>query len=162
MIVLRNRGYKKKYVYGGSGIFEPIAKTLANLFSKETAKQIASKAASKVIDVGKAAAQSAAESAKDIATKAATTAVDVGKTAVQTAAERGVQKIMKKIGGPPTRLKGRPALTPQSHTKLKQMVHRTPVQQVPQVNNINSLIDGSAIPIQDLIRKIKGQGMKMV
>ena len=48
MFIPKNRGYKRKYVYGGAGIFDSIA----SLLSSTAAKQLASTA----MDVGKKAA----------------------------------------------------------------------------------------------------------
>ena len=51
MLILKNRGFKKQYVYGGSGLSDSIASFIARLFTSSSAKQIAS------IDVGKNAAK---------------------------------------------------------------------------------------------------------
>ena len=45
MYVMKNHGFKRKYVYGGSGLFD----SLARLFTSGVAKQLTSTA----IDVGK-------------------------------------------------------------------------------------------------------------
>ena len=45
MFVMKNHGFKRKYVYGGAGIFDSLAK----LFTSGIAKQLTSTA----IDVGK-------------------------------------------------------------------------------------------------------------
>ena len=47
MLIIRNRGYRRKYVYGGSGIFESISSFY---------KQLLSNTASAALDVGKTAA----------------------------------------------------------------------------------------------------------
>ena len=49
MLLLKNRGFKRQYVYGGSGLFDSIASFIARLFTSSAAKQIASTA----VDVGK-------------------------------------------------------------------------------------------------------------
>ncbi len=49
MFVMKNHGFKRKYVYGGAGIFDSLAKLFAKLFTSGVAKQLASTA----IDVGK-------------------------------------------------------------------------------------------------------------
>ena len=53
MLLLKNRGFKRQYVYGGSGLFDSIASFIARLFTSSAAKQIASTA----VDVGKNAAK---------------------------------------------------------------------------------------------------------
>ena len=49
MLLLKNRGFKRQYVYGGSGLFDSIASFIARLFTSSAAKQIASTE----VDVGK-------------------------------------------------------------------------------------------------------------
>ena len=58
MYVMKNHGFKRKYVYGGSGLFD----SLARLFTSGVAKQLASTA----IDVGKEAGK---KTAIDVGTK---------------------------------------------------------------------------------------------
>ena len=58
MYVMKNHGFKRKYVYGGSGLFD----SLARLFTSGVAKQLASTA----IDVGKEVGK---KTAIDVSTK---------------------------------------------------------------------------------------------
>ena len=58
MYVMKNHGFKRKYVYGGSGLFDSLAK----LFTSGVAKQLASTA----IDVGKEVGK---KTAIDVGTK---------------------------------------------------------------------------------------------
>ena len=58
MYVMKNHGFKRKYVYGGSGLFD----SLARLFTSGVAKQLASTA----IDVGKEVGK---KTAIDVGTK---------------------------------------------------------------------------------------------
>ena len=53
MLLLKNRGFRRQYVYGGSGLFDSIASFIARIFTSSAAKQIASTA----VDVGKNAAK---------------------------------------------------------------------------------------------------------
>ena len=48
-MIVAKRGFKKRYAYGGSGIFDTIAGLLTRIFTSSAAKQIASSA----MDVGK-------------------------------------------------------------------------------------------------------------
>ena len=66
MYVMKNHGFKRKYVYGGSGLFD----SLARLFTSGVAKQLTSTA----IDVG-----------KEVGKK---TAIDVGTTLVKKALQK--------------------------------------------------------------------------
>ena len=125
MIVPR-QGFKKRYQYGGSGIFEPMTRLLMKIFSSGAAKQLASSA----LDAG----------TKEGAKKA----LEVGATAAADAGKKLVQK----------------ALTPKSKTILKK--YSSPQQQQ-QPQNINSLIDGSAVDIQNLVKKLNsGMGIKTI
>ena len=63
-MLIRKRTYKKKYVIGGSGIFDSIGNFFARMFSSNAAKQLAS-----------AAHQPRKTAAKDIGMKT----IDVGK-----------------------------------------------------------------------------------
>ena len=74
MYVMKNHGFKRKYVYGGSGIFSSLASFLGNLFTSGVAKQLTSTA----IDVGKEVGKR--------------TAVDVGTRLVKKVLTPKVQK----------------------------------------------------------------------
>ena len=41
MIIFKNRRFKRKYAYGGAGIFDTIASFIAKVFASNDAKQIA-------------------------------------------------------------------------------------------------------------------------
>ena len=66
---------KKKYAYGGSGIFDTIANFLTRIFTSSTAKQMASSA----LDVGKSIAKEGVKKALEVGKSAA---VDAGKKLV--------------------------------------------------------------------------------
>jgi len=55
MLIAKNRGYKRKYVYGGSGIFDSITAFLKGLLSTDASREISRQAASAALDVGKTA-----------------------------------------------------------------------------------------------------------
>jgi len=55
MLIAKNRGYKRKYVYGGSGKFDSISAFLKGLLSTGASRAIARQAASAALDVGKTA-----------------------------------------------------------------------------------------------------------
>ena len=128
-MIVPKHGFKKRYAYGGSGIFDTITNLLTRIFTSSTAKQIASSA----LDVGKSVAKEGAKKAIDVGKS---TAVDVGK------------KLVKK------------ALTPKSKKILQK--YTQPTTQ-PATQDINTSIDGSAIEIQDLVKKLhSGMGIKVV
>ena len=59
-MIVAKRGFKKRYSYGGSGIFDTIASLLTRIFTSGAAKQIASSA----MDVGKSVAKESFRSRK--------------------------------------------------------------------------------------------------
>ena len=120
---------KKRYAYGGSGIFDTIANFLTRIFTSSAAKQIASSA----LDVGKSVAKKGAKKALDVGKSAA---VDVGKKLVTKALTPKSKKILQKYTEPTTQ---------------------------PTMQDINTLIDGGAIAIQDLVKKLNsGAGIKKI
>ena len=126
-MIVTKRGFKKRYAYGGSGIFDTIESLLTRIFMSSAAKQIASSA----MDVGKSVAKEGAKKALEAGKSAAT---DIGK------------KLVTK------------ALTPKSKTILQKYTTAKPATQ-----DINTLIDGSAVEIQDLVKKLNaGMGIKVV
>ena len=123
-MIVPKHGLKKRYAYGGSGIFDTIANLLTRIFTSSAAKHIASSAP----DVGKNVAKEGAKKALDVGKSAV---VDVGK------------KLVKK------------ALTPKSEKMLQKYTQ-------PTTQDINSLIEGSAIEIQDIVKKLNsGAGIKV-
>ena len=40
MFLLKNRGFKRQYVYGGSGLFDNIASFIARIFTSSAAKML--------------------------------------------------------------------------------------------------------------------------
>ena len=128
-MIVTKHGFKKRYVYGGLGIFDTITNLLARIFTSSAAKQIASS----TLDVGKSKAKEGAKKALDVGTNVA---VDVGKKLVTNALNPKSKKILQKYTEPTT----------QSTTQ-----------------DINTLIDGSAVEIQDLVKKLNvGMGIKVV
>ena len=128
-MILPKHGFKKRYAYGGSGIFDTIANFLTRMFTSSAAKQIASS----TLDVGKSVAKEGAKKALDVGKSAA---VDVGKKLVTKVLTPKSKKILQKYTEP----------SPQSTTQ-----------------GINMLINGSAIAIQDLVKKLNsGSGIKVV
>ena len=124
-MIIPRQGFKKRYRYGGRGIFDTVTKLLMRIFTSGAAKQLASSA----LDVGTKVAKEGAEKALEVG---ATTAVDAGK------------RLVKK------------ALTPKSKTILEKYSS-------PQPQNVNSLIAGSAVDIQNLVKKLNtGMGIKTI
>ena len=128
-MIVTKHGFKKRYAYGGSGIFDTIANFLTRIFTSSAAKLIASS----TLDVGKSVAKEGAKKALEAGKSAA---VDVGKKLVTKALTPKSKKILRKYTEPTTQ---------------------------PTTQDINTLIDGGAIAIQDLIKKLNsGAGIKVV
>ena len=125
-MIVPKQGFTKRYVYGGSGIFDSITKLLMRIFTSGAAKQLASSA----LDVGKKVAKEGAKKALEAGT---TTATDVGKKLVQKALKPKSKKILEKYTAQP------------------------------QTQNTNSLVAGSSIEIQNLVKKLNtGMGIKKI
>ena len=124
-MIVPKHGFKKRYAYGGSVIFDTIVNLLTRMFTSSAAKQIASSA----LDVGKSVAKEGAKKALEARKSAA---VDVGK------------KLVTK------------ALTPKSKKILQKYTQ-------PATQDISTLIDGSSVEIQELVKKLNsGNGIKIV
>ena len=94
-MIVTKHGFKKRYAYGGSGIFDTITNLLARIFTSSVAKQIASSA----LDVGKSVAKEGAKKALDVGKSVA---VDVGKKLVTKALNPKSKKILQKYTQPKT------------------------------------------------------------
>ena len=97
-MIVPKHGFKKRYAYGGSGIFDTIANFLTRIFTSSAAKQITSSA----LDVGKSVAKEGAKKAVEAGKSAA---VDVGKKLVTKALTPKSKKILKKCTEPTTQQK---------------------------------------------------------
>ena len=122
-MIVTEHGFKKRYAYGGSGIFDTIANFLTRIFTSSATKQIAPSA----VDVGKSVAKEGAKKALDVGKIAA---IDVGKKSVTKALTPKSKKILQKYTEPTTQ---------------------------PTMQDINTLIDGGAIAIQDLVKKLNSR-----
>ena len=132
MYVMKNHGFKRKYVYGGSGLFD----SLARLFTSGVAKQLASTA----IDVG-----------KEVGKK---TAIDVGTKLVK-------KVLTQKAPGHSVPLAPAVATKVQNIlNKYVPQVAQAPVRQ--NINSLIDGSGNNAIAIQDLVRKLHGSGLKTI
>ena len=126
MLRINNRGFKRSYVYGGSGIFDSIAKAAVNLVQKG--------------------------------------ALQVGKKL----GEKGVQKVSSLVSkfrdkpsdrehsssGPLDPERSSAVLTSKSQDILRKYI-APPPPSLEENFNLNALIDGSAIRIEDYIKICK-------
>ena len=110
-----------------------ILDTIASLLARMFTSRAAKQIASSALDVGKSVAKEGAKKALEAGKSAA---VDVGK------------KLVTK------------ALTPKSKKTIQK--YTKPITQ-PATQNISTLIDGSAVEIQELVKKLNsGSGIKIV
>ena len=92
-MLVPKHGFKKRYAYGGTGIFDTIANFLTRIFTSSAAKQIVFSA----LDVGKSIAK---EEAKEALEAGKSAAVDVGKKLVTKALTPKSKKILQKYTEP--------------------------------------------------------------
>ena len=151
-MIITKRTHKKKYVFGGAGIFGSIGNFFATMFSSNAAKQLAS-----------AALQAGKTAAKDIGMRV----IDVGKTVVIDAGKKLVEKAAKKLSTPKSQV-ANVMIPPEEITKkvnevIAKYVDTTAI-------NLNKLIDGSSvnrptasnsIAIQDRVKRLNGAGLKV-
>ena len=71
MLVIKNKGFARKYAYGGRGILDSIASLFSRFFTSDAAKAITSSA----LDIGKKAAKEVGKKALDIGKETAIKAV---------------------------------------------------------------------------------------
>lgn len=120
MLQIKNRGFKKIYMYGGSGLFTPIANLASRLISKEAFKRAATQV------VQNAAAQVGKKS------------VDLGKQALTKLTSKSRDILNKHVGN----------LTSKSKNILTK--YSTPKEEF----NLNALIDGGVVRIEDYVKRI--------
>ena len=150
-MLITKRSYKKKYAIGGAGIFGSIGNFFVRMFSRNAAKQLASKTL-----------QARKTAAKDIGIKA----IVVGNTVAIDAGKKLVEKAAKKLTIPKPQI-ANVLVPPEEITKTVNEVIAKYVDT--SAINLNKLIDGSsikrqnanAIAIQDLVRRINGSGLKV-
>jgi len=143
MLIVK-RGYRRKYVHGGSGLFDSVANFFKGLLSSNVGKQL--------LDVGKTAGKEAAIVAgKKLAEKGMDKILaPKSQTALQAPLQASLQ-----------------ALTPESQAIIdKYSVMHPQTELHVKTQNVNSLIDGSgranAIAIQDLVKRLNGSGLKCI
>ena len=153
MLVFKNKGFARKYAYGGRGIFDSIASLFSRFFTSDAAKAITSSA----LDIGKKAAKEVGKKALDIgketAIKAAPKLIEKGiNKALTPKAKNILQKYNLQIDPK--------AVSTQLTEKAQGMLNKY---------DINNLMMGSGsrgakpTEIQKLVKKLNsGGGMKIV
>ena len=95
MLVNKHR-FKKRYAYGGSGIFDMIANLSTRIFTSSATKQITSSA----LNIGKSVAKEGAKKALEVGKS---TAVDVGKVSHKSVNPKSKENFTKIYGTHNTR-----------------------------------------------------------
>ena len=127
MLRINNRGFKKIYVYGGSGIFDTVARAATRLFTSDATKRIATQIAQKA----------AAEAGKKLTEK-------VFASKKPTLTPKSLEVLNKHLTSSTERL------APKSQDILKK--YTTLNGEL----NLNALIDGSGvIRIEDYVRNLR-------
>lgn len=151
MLIIKNKRYVKRHVIGGTGIFDSAIGFIKRLVSSNAARSIATNLSNAAAsDLGKSAIDAAKTVAKELATSGITAAKDV-------AIDRGKQLINR-------------TLTPKNAAVIKQLTDPVLSQNSKDVlatlladakghTNINKLMMGQAIRIEDLIRT--GGGLRL-
>lgn len=117
MLQIKNKGFRKIYVYGGSGIFTPIANLASRILGKEAVKRAATQAVQKAAtEVGK----------------------KMGEKAVTKLTSKSRDILNKHMGN----------LTSKSRDILTK--YSTPKEEF----NLNALIDGGVVRIEDYVKRI--------
>ena len=127
MLLINNRGFKKIYVYGGSGIFDTVARVATRLFTSDATKRIATQVAQKA----------AAEAGKKLAEKAFA-------SKKPTLTPKSLEVLNKHLTPSTERLAPKSQDILKKYTNLKEEL------------NLNALIDGSGvIRIEDYVRNLR-------
>lgn len=95
MLVIKNKGFARKYAYGGRGIFDSIASLFSRFFTSDAAKAITSSA----LDIGKKAAKEVGKKALDIGKE---TAIKAAPKLIEKALTPKAKNILQKYNLPAT------------------------------------------------------------
>ena len=97
MLLIRNRGFNRSYVHGGSGIFSSIANAVGSLFGKEAIKQAATQVTKKVVtEAGKKLAKKGVQKISSLTSKSKEILNKRFKPSINFAVARYTTKIIKK------------------------------------------------------------------
>lgn len=137
MLVFKNKGFVRKYAYGGRGLFDSIASLFSRFFTSDAAKAITSSA----LDIGKKAAKEVGKKALDIGKE---TAIKAAPKLIEKALTPKAKNILQKYN-------------------LPEAVSTTKAQDI---NNLMMGSGGAKpIEIQKLVKKLascgSGGGMKI-
>ena len=148
MLRISNRGFKRSYVHGGSGIFGSIARTVSSVLGKEVVKRAATQAVQKA----------AIEAGKKLGEKGVQKISSLISPRLTSKSEDILMKHIKLPSGPLDRehSSSEPTLGLTSKSQNILRKYTAPPPPPSEENfNLNALIDGSAIRIEDYIKRWK-------
>ena len=153
MLRISNRGFKRSYVYGGSGIFDSIARTVSSVLGKEVVKRAATQAVQKA----------ATEAGKKLGEKGVQKVSALISPRLTSKSEDILMKHIKlpfadSFAGPLDREHSSSEPTSGLTSKSQNILRKYTAPPPPPSEenfNLNALIDGSAIRIEDYIKRWK-------
>ena len=137
MLRINNRGFKRSYVYGGTGIFDSIAKAAVSLLP------VVQKGA---LQVGKKLGEKGVQKVSSLVSKSPSKSEET-KLITFRSGPKDPERSSSKSEDPPR-------LTSKSQDILRKYTAPPPPPSE-QKFNLNALIDGSAIRIEDYIKRLK-------
>ena len=137
MLRINNRGFKRSYVYGGTGIFDSIAKAAVSLLP------VVQKGA---LQVGKKLGEKGVQKVSSLVSKSPSKSEET-KLITFRSGPKDPERSSSKSEDPPR-------LTSKSQDILRKYTAPPPPPSE-QNFNLNALIDGSAIRIEDYIKRLK-------
>ena len=158
MLVVAKRRYARKYVIGGAGFFDSVAGVFKRLFASDVAKRVASSA----LSAGKDAARELGKKALDVGKN---TAVEAGKRLVDKAAA----KFLASSAMSPRAVETIPTLTRENAAILPRLIDNDAGARNSAGTNINNILagyglDSKPVSIRDLVRRLNapdGAGLKL-
>ena len=160
MLVVAKRRYARKYVIGGAGFFDSVAGVFKRLFASDVAKRVASSA----LSAGKDAARELGKKALDVGKN---TALEAGKRLVDKAAAKFLASSAmspRAVETIPT-----PTLTRENAAILARLIDNDAGARNSAGTNINNILagyglDSKPVSIRDLVRRLNapdGAGLKL-
>ena len=144
MLRINNRGFKRSYVYGGTGIFDSIAKAAVSLLP------VVQKGA---LQVGKKLGEKGVQKVSSLVSKSRDKPSKSEETKLITF-RSGSKDPERSFAGPLYPERSSVRLTSKSQDILRKYTAPPPPPSE-QNFNLNALIDGSAIRIEDYIKRLK-------
>ena len=148
MLRISNRGFKRSYVYGGSGIFYSIARTVSSVLGKKMVKRAATQAVKKA----------ATEAGKKLGEKGVQKVSSLISPRLTSKSEDILMKHIELPSGPLDREHSSSEPTSGLTSKSQNILRKYTAPPPPPSEenfNLNALIDGSAIRIEDYIKRWK-------